>query len=646
MQMRKLALYFSIAIMAIAMFLPCAVDVGAANPPATSDKVSPVKANLNIIAVDSSQVGQVVKITVSSNTSKVVAQSAVYIISSDNLTLPFDVKGGLNSNNYADIAAKFGLLIGYTDAQGNISYTFNDNGWYLLVAVKDGYNPGIRKIAIGDISQVKQLAVKLPDSVNIGDSVEIGVYTRGDQKAVIGASVYALKLKMIAPTVSPSTSNRQPDPRVTPSITVKNSTESPKAVAQQMPGIDEIKTKGTLIGTTGADGQIEHTFTDSGIYIIAVIKDGYSAGIVRLNVKGEEQGRLQMKVPGSAAVSENVTITVFDRKNNKPVEGAAIYILKSAAVPPVASTDNATGKPKNSIKPVIANVDENEVIAKGMLVGKTGTGGKIIYSFIEAGRYFIVASKEGYNPELARIEIGSSQTQDYLKLVVPATARVNQEITIKVSSRSNRGESGVTVYLINIKDLPVTENTTAPAAMTKPQVYADYALSDGLLIGTTDENGKLAYTFTEPGRFVLVAIKNGFVPGFGRVNVAVAMNNALSFKMPSRAIVDEEVTINVIEKKGGAGVADADIYAYKISGFADAVGHFFQETFSFGNSAREKYAGGVSEIGEYIGATDNTGALIYSFPEKGSYVLVTFKSGYVPDFGKIEINEAKTAKGR
>jgi hypothetical protein len=283
-------------------------------------------------------------------------------------------------------------------------------------------------------------------------------------------------------------------------------------------------------------------------------------------------------------------------------------------------------------------------VKTGTLIGFTDAGGQLEYSFTEAGNYILAAVKDGFDPDTSRIEVRITAAQDYLRIFAQATARVNQEVTFKVTDRSNKGEAGVNVYTIKDSDLTVySENRTGfRAALIRPQAYAEYAQTKGKLIGTTDENGKLACVFTESGRFVVVAVKDGFVPGIARINVSASISNALSLKVPSHALQDQNVTIQVIQKNGGTPVADVDVYAYHINGFADAIGHFFQGTFSFGNSARERYTGGVSEKGEYIGATDNTGVLSYAFADKGTYVLVTFKSGYVPDFGKIEISAPST----
>ena len=36
----------------------------------------------------------------------------------------------------------------------------------------------------------------------------------------------------------------------------------------------------------------------------------------------------------------------------------------------------------------------------------------------------------------------------------------------------------------------------------------------GAFLGRTDEDGKLSVTFTEPGGYLLVAVKRGYIPGF------------------------------------------------------------------------------------------------------------------------------------
>ena len=116
--MEKTAIFISSIMIALVMLIQGTASVAAAN----TDKVAPGKPSLAVLSVDSTEVGQVVKITVSSNSNRVIEKAAVYVIDSDNLTVPIDVKAAVPSFNYAEVAAKIGLLIGYTDTQGNIQY--------------------------------------------------------------------------------------------------------------------------------------------------------------------------------------------------------------------------------------------------------------------------------------------------------------------------------------------------------------------------------------------------------------------------------------------------------------------------------------------------------------------------------------------
>jgi hypothetical protein len=161
-----------------------------------------------------------------------------------------------------DIAAyvsQHGTFLGKTDSQGQVIAQFAQAGQYLLVAVKDGYNPGFGKISIG--SELKALAIRAPVSVKVLQQfslrvVETSVLTV--EIPVAGADVWAVS----APVASPMTANGDI-----------------AAYAQKY---------GIHLGITGKDGYInpEPELSHAGTYWLVAIKDGYTPAITKILVVG------------------------------------------------------------------------------------------------------------------------------------------------------------------------------------------------------------------------------------------------------------------------------------------------------------------------------------------------------------------------
>jgi len=626
--------------MAAAMLFPAAAEVRADDH--GKGQVTTVKSSLVIRVVESIQAGIPVDIKVYSNNNKAVEGATVYALSTDNLTA---FSSAQQSSKYADIAVQNGDILGDTDANGSVKHTFSEAGVYILVAVKDGFNPASRKINVR-APEKEQLVIRAPGSAEVSENVTIGVYTRADKDPVTDADIYAMKYSELIETVMPGTANRKQDKEISQNT---GNSKGPVpgeqiAVSGYQPGFDEVISKGVLLGSTDENGELICSFAESGVYALVAVKDGYNSASARISIgKGVDNNLLLIRTPGTTAIGQEITIGVYERKENAPVGDASLYILKIRAVPSLTNTENGTATQKVFQATPLSVENQlyvEDAVNSGQLIGETDDNGKFVYSFDEAGVYIIVAVKDGYNSGVARIQVRAGSVQNSLKVIVRSSSPIDKEITIKVTGQAGKQEADAEVYIIKGSDLMIASENSTPDAdiYSRAQYYADYAQANGLFIGTTDENGQITYTFTEAGRYIIVAIKDGFNPGFARTNVGISMSNALAFRFPSHAAVDEEVNIYVMDRESHEAVPGADIYTYRINGFGEMIGHFFRETFAFGNSAREKYADAVSSSGEYIGTTDENGLLVYSFNEEGSYVLVTFKSGYAPDFGRIEIS--------
>ena len=87
-----------------------------------------------------------------------------------------------------------------------------------------------------------------------------------------------------------------------------------------------------------------------------------------------------------------------------------------------------------------------------------------------------------------------------------------QPVAITVfETNSHRPVAQAAVYAVKVNDL---------ASLTADvQDYAALAVSNGQFLGMTNRNGQLRHRFSKVGKYVLVAVKDGFVPGFAKISI-------------------------------------------------------------------------------------------------------------------------------
>lgn len=270
-----------------------------------------------------------------------------------------------------------------------------------------------------------------------------------------------------------------------------------------------------------------------------------------------------------------------------------------------------------------------------------------------------------------------------LGIRAPQIIEVNHSFTLQVVEKhSRKPESGVSVYQVKaeaMRKLMASDNVSGVRAMIGN--YAVVAANGGILTGTTGDDGVLSYTFTEADNYILVAVKDGFVPGFTRVHVVKELKRKLNVTAPASAAPGQEITITVMERgivrsaiglgkitspvrnsNGGdrlkapgqvkaaetakvqeatktavkpVVVVGADVYAVKMDAVEPDPG--LREPDARRNGVDERYAAVAKDKGFLIGKTGEDGKLAYTFTEKGRYLLVAVKDGYLPGFDRIRI---------
>ena len=198
-----------------------------------------------------------------------------------------------------------------------------------------------------------------------------------------------------------------------------------------------------------------------------------------------------------------------------------------------------------------------------------------------------------------------------LAIKAPNVAAVAQLVTITVVER-HTGEPvpRAGVWAVHVKG----ENV---------ETYAALDDENSQFLGWTDRNGNVFHRFREPGQYVLVAVKDGFVPGFAKI--AIKPLRALAVRAPDVAGVGQLVTITVVEKYIGIPIPKAGVWAIDVNDTKDAT-----------NDA-EDYASLAEKFGQFLGWTDRNGNVFHRFTEPGKYILVAVKDGLVPGFAKITI---------
>ena len=204
---------------------------------------------------------------------------------------------------------------------------------------------------------------------------------------------------------------------------------------------------------------------------------------------------LAIKAPDTAHVGQKVTMKVVARHTGRPIAGAGVWAINV-----------------NDLK---TESDDAELYAehaskRGHFIGKTNRRGEVTHRFRETGRYILVTAKEGFRPGFAKIAI--KPVARALDIRAPRVARVGQLITIQtVEKHVQIPVADATVYAVKVGDMTVSTEDT--------ELYADEAKRRGFKIGITDNNGNVTHRFRGSGRYVLVAIKEGFIPAFDKIYI-------------------------------------------------------------------------------------------------------------------------------
>ena len=230
-----------------------------------------------------------------------------------------------------------------------------------------------------------------------------------------------------------------------------------------------------------------------------------------------------------------------------------------------------------------------------------------------------------------------------LAIVAPRMAPAGEEVSMTVFDRPTQNP---------VKDAGIWALTQDEAETLKEKIeklrgegeasvqkldWESLVSVHGIFLGETHGNGQLKYTFTEKGWYLLIAVKQGYVPD--RTGIVVrTIPKALAIEAPRRAQVDEKVTVTVSQRGTEDPVKDAGIWALTRDE-ADTLKEEMVAIRAEGNTTAEEldYESKISVHGTFLGTTNGSGQLKHTFNEAGGYLLVAVKKGYFPGFAPIGI---------
>jgi len=471
------------------------------------------------------EVGQPITITVfSRHSNETIAGAPVYAIKTSGRV------GSADPGNYTTLTDDFeallesnGTLIGTTGSDGRLSGVLVETGRYLLIATKDGFIPGLARLQVKQVTEGGQklrLNLQAPASSPIGQQVTIKVTYGISGEAVENATVSAFK-----------TANRMP-PIIKPApVPTENGTATQMIIGQQSSIMIDAEREDALAGRLGKreiilgssnnTGEVSYIFNDPGTFMLLVRKDGYLPGTGRINIQADTALKpLDIVVVFNTISSQPASIQVTEKNSGQPVAEVAVYALKVENTKDVKQMPPKANNGKAMANWVLNDADR--VREKGALVGNTDSAGQVSYSFPSPGQYMLAAFKDGYATAVIRTSNIQPISGKALVLKAPAEANAGESINVTVYDDNGAAVNRAAVYSVrldSVKEGPSLLKLLPSLTADVKRNYMSLLRNKSSLSGYTDENGQVAVTFAGPGIFLLLAVKDGFIPDFARINI-------------------------------------------------------------------------------------------------------------------------------
>jgi hypothetical protein len=240
---------------------------------------------------------------------------------------------------------------------------------------------------------------------------------------------------------------------------------------------------------------------------LPILASGNSSGSDSI-VRPALRGGLAIVAPRFALAGSDITLTVFSRRDQTPVQSAEIWCINRNNVPDF----------KEAIRSLRQKWQGELTELNAKKIGETDSQGKLSVPAEGPGKYLLIAYKQGYVPDFSVLTV-----RTVLVASGPESAIIGDNVTFTVTDKGT-GEIAADVELWSV----ARENVPAFKAAIREETLnhkgdlenADWTavLKDKAeLLGTTDENGELDCSFDEEGKYLLAAVLEGKIAGFCRI---------------------------------------------------------------------------------------------------------------------------------
>ena len=195
-----------------------------------------------------------------------------------------------------------------------------------------------------------------------------------------------------------------------------------------------------------------------------------------------------MVVPHNVLTNEEMSVTVFLRKDQTPVSGVQIWaagkdkvknLKQSLKVLKGKKIDNTTGTDIQSI-----------LESNARPIGVTDENGKLSAAFNQEGKYWLVSFKAGFVPDFSLLTVKS-----VLAITGPEEAAVGDNVTFTITQKgSDNVVSDTTLWAIGQGDMPALKAALkaefqAHKGDLENADWTGVLTARSELLGTTNETG-------------------------------------------------------------------------------------------------------------------------------------------------------------
>lgn len=244
--------------------------------------------------------------------------------------------------------------------------------------------------------------------------------------------------------------------------------------------------------------------------IMAASDDSSTANSQGKNLKGT----LAIVAPYVVSPGEEIQLTVFVRKDQSTVGGAAVWAVSRDNIEDL--TDDLKSLRQSSGASLTDEDYEDTLGVYAILLGHTHGDGTLSYTFDEPENYLLVAIKANYLPGKERLLVRGALSVT----AEPRISVIGEDVTITVTDKNNSDPvEGAETWAAKFSSIEIAKEKIAELREKYAGNWNDIDWETVLdtrciPLGETDENGEIICSFDETGKYLILSIKQGYIPGF------------------------------------------------------------------------------------------------------------------------------------